>query len=1313
MTRYLETQYNKLSEEAIKKKEEEFKGGKKKESTAKERVKAVVRKKVSRGKAPKKSKDADDSGTEENEEDDKIDIEDEGEEDEEEEGEEDEEEEGKAVAPGSLFVGFGGKAMPKRTIGFGGFGMRNPGGLGKGAWSNPQTTQNPNVSLTHNEIEKLRAEAEERLESFVNKFIEIIRTMIKHGAKADAAVDKLKKYRKKGAGEAVEGEVTKEGAKPHHEHHEEGEDEGEHEDEEDEEEEEENSSGLRGGARTFQTARKSTGGMAPRKQLATKAVRKSAPWGAQDSSASAGGPSVAGTSFWANLPDHHDENGGKKKHKPREYGPEGLQGLLHLASDYPHPTLIKFLIELTPEHVNAQDDRKRTPLNLAVGKLEDSLAFNLKSLEILELYLLAKADPNIPDDKQNYPIYVATSQDKFGFVSLLTKYGAKINVINDAGMTPLNYCVQNGKHSAVEDFLKLHANPNFKDKKDRNSLHHAVNTSSSSADASFEMENLLIRHSADINAKDVRGRTPLHYAFIKIGKPDEKTQIDPVETVTSLCGFKDCQVNVKDNWGSTPLHYAAQRGAHICALSLLNKHAEIDAKDQDGNTPLAIALLAGHSNVAIMLIQSKANVLNRINVVKRKLHEDDNKKKKHKNKMDIENGTSPKKGRSNKFKSQEEIAGDMIGEHVDEEEDIGMDVEDDGGDDTDTEKSSKSGSDDEDEEDEDEEEEEDGYGYGGIRRATKTTAFGRGMFGRPAFGGGLFGAHHQHQQEQKKRNLFVLDSSLKEGTYSMFCVAIRKGWQGVAYLMLQNKFPLMNALQDALNEKKFMYVKTLLNKVEDHEVIRKANEEGQNLFHTFAMRGAGADPDLTAKIFKELIHYGVGYKVVDKKGRTPLHYASESHFIFLINELLAGGLDPSIQDQDGHTGFSLMLVSGGVSNEIAEQFVKHGADLNKKFKVKVRERDVRIGPLAYLCSQGTKDFELYKTLLRNGVSVNDADEEGVSGLMYAIRENSKKMVRFFLDHKDIDRNMTDNSGKTPVHYVINPLEYGSYENITILEMVAKVFDVNTRDKTDRSPIFYAYLQDSGKMVEKLLELGASQQKPGIQRQPTSVISAMGWPEHEIDFEEDADKFIKAKQVEFDKKEAKKPTKLEPDESINNRENCEVVVDPKLGPYNLLMTKVDVKMGGWSENLFYRMQVVHEKNRNVYILFTRWGRIGEHGQYQQTPFGTKEECINEFCNIFKSKSGNAWEEKDDFVKHKKKYQLLRFDKRVNHHEFLKPFDLKDPTLPKTHLPKEVKAIMEGITSVKMYQRAFDQFHIDREYLPLNQLSKDILIEVSHS
>ena len=56
------------------------------------------------------------------------------------------------------------------------------------------------------------------------------------------------------------------------------------------------------------------------------------------------------------------------------------------------------------------------------------------------------------------------------------------------------------------------------------------------------------------------------------------------------------------------------------------------------------------------------------------------------------------------------------------------------------------------------------------------------------------------------------------------------------------------------------------------------------------------------------------------------------------------------------------------------------------------------------------------------------------------------------------------------------------------------------------------------------------------------------------------------------------------------------------------------------NLF---QVVYHKIQDLYILFTRWGRVGDSGQYQHTPFQKKSEAITEFGKMFRSKTGNYW------------------------------------------------------------------------------------------
>ena len=56
---------------------------------------------------------------------------------------------------------------------------------------------------------------------------------------------------------------------------------------------------------------------------------------------------------------------------------------------------------------------------------------------------------------------------------------------------------------------------------------------------------------------------------------------------------------------------------------------------------------------------------------------------------------------------------------------------------------------------------------------------------------------------------------------------------------------------------------------------------------------------------------------------------------------------------------------------------------------------------------------------------------------------------------------------------------------------------------------------------------------------------------------------------------------------------------------------------------YFAQVIYDTEKKMHILFTCWGRIGDEGQYQKTPYGTEEETCQEFSKIFKAKSGNEW------------------------------------------------------------------------------------------
>lgn len=74
-------------------------------------------------------------------------------------------------------------------------------------------------------------------------------------------------------------------------------------------------------------------------------------------------------------------------------------------------------------------------------------------------------------------------------------------------------------------------------------------------------------------------------------------------------------------------------------------------------------------------------------------------------------------------------------------------------------------------------------------------------------------------------------------------------------------------------------------------------------------------------------------------------------------------------------------------------------------------------------------------MITNGSSINEVDCYGRNALYYAIYHNSKKLVKFILQSKKFDVKYVDLQGKNAIHYIVNPVEFGSYENLEILELL--------------------------------------------------------------------------------------------------------------------------------------------------------------------------------------------------------------------------------------------------------------------------------------
>ncbi len=121
---------------------------------------------------------------------------------------------------------------------------------------------------------------------------------------------------------------------------------------------------------------------------------------------------------------------------------------------------------------------------------------------------------------------------------------------------------------------------------------------------------------------------------------------------------------------------------------------------------------------------------------------------------------------------------------------------------------------------------------------------------------------------------------------SQFKQAIRGGHQSLAYLMLVGGFDFAVAMQDAMDEKKFKLLLTILQKNPSDQRIAQFNSDKQNVMHKLAKNVDGCLYDDLIKIFKVFIKRSVCPISPDISNKTPLHYAVMNKHLDLIKLLI-------------------------------------------------------------------------------------------------------------------------------------------------------------------------------------------------------------------------------------------------------------------------------------------------------------------------------------------------------------------------------------------------------------------------------------------
>lgn len=223
-----------------------------------------------------------------------------------------------------------------------------------------------------------------------------------------------------------------------------------------------------------------------------------------------------------------------------------------------------------------------TPLHLAARYGYEDLG--------ISLILRHGAHVNAQDCSKATPFHVAACHNQRGFVSILShwKVGGDINGKALNGCTPLHSAAACGAAEVIVDLLYLKANPSAVDDDGLTPLHYSIlKIKSSQFDQRVLVNDSCTNGSFRLVKIDRRG----HLAkFFEEGNQIKNTdRFRWLDTFLNLVLWGS-NIDAVDIRGRTPLHIAAYNGLADAVNILLQRNATLNIRNKQGKTPLDIAV---------------------------------------------------------------------------------------------------------------------------------------------------------------------------------------------------------------------------------------------------------------------------------------------------------------------------------------------------------------------------------------------------------------------------------------------------------------------------------------------------------------------------------------------------------------------------------------------------------------------------------------------------------------------------------------------------------------------------------------------------
>lgn len=233
------------------------------------------------------------------------------------------------------------------------------------------------------------------------------------------------------------------------------------------------------------------------------------------------------------------------------------------------------------------------------------------------------------------------------------------------------------------------------------------------------------------------------------------------------------------------------------------------------------------------------------------------------------------------------------------------------------------------------------------------------------------------------------------------------------------------------------------------EPVNHLDPEGNGLLHSMVRIGW----KMASKIMIQMP--GIELNMLDRRGKSPLHYAAAASDTTISRGLIAGGAKLSRVDLNHATALMYALDDGMV--ETIDLLIADGASC-----VGV-DKEGR-STLHYAVSRDW--VSIIERLVENGADINRSDNSGILPIHLAALYGNPKLVRWFMDQPDIQINKKSYNGDSIIFWTAK----GRQNNILELLSPAANVEMSLKDKFERNILHVTIPWAEPELIQQILEL---------------------------------------------------------------------------------------------------------------------------------------------------------------------------------------------------------------------------------------------------